>query len=78
MQDINRELERQLHAREATIIEKDAQITELKAQKDVATALIPVLDAMTNHEHRANERHVAMLAIMDLIAQHLGKELNGD
>lgn len=77
LQDINRELERQVHARDATIVEKDLQIAELKAQKDVATALVPVLDALVNHEERAQSRHTQIAHILDMIAERMGKFENG-
>lgn len=88
LQDVNRELERQIkegnHELERQIKERDGKISalervnaELRAEKDVTVAILPVIEAMKAHEDRAQERHAGMLKVLDLIAERLGPEPNG-
>ncbi len=77
LQDVNRELERQIKERDGKISALERINAELRASRDVAVAIEPVIEAMQAHEKRAQERHVGMLAIADLIAKRLGPEPNG-
>lgn len=72
--DTNRELERQVHERDAKLHAQDLQIAELRGAKDVTIAILPVLTALENHEKRASERSVATLTVLDLIANRLGPD----
>ena len=51
---------------------------ELRGRTDVAIALMPVIDWTQQHEKRAQERHAATIVVLDLIAQRLGPEPNGN
>jgi hypothetical protein len=74
LRDINSELERQIKEKEGTIKTLERVNAELRAEKDVAVALIPVIEALRGHEARAQERHVGTLKVLDLIAHHLGPD----
>lgn len=50
------------------------RIAELEASRDVAIAIVPVLDALRLHEERAGARSDATLAILQMIADQLGAE----
>lgn len=54
-----------------------AKVAALERERNIALALVPVLDAMTQHEERANSRHEATLHVLDLIADRLGPDPNG-
>lgn len=56
---------------------KDKEIATLQARTDIALALSPLLDWSRTHEIHAQERHVAILNVLDLIAQKLGPDANG-
>lgn len=50
---------------------------ELRGRTDVTIAIAPVIEALSAHELRAQERHDGSLRVLDLIAQKLGPEPNG-
>ncbi len=81
LQDTNRELERQIKERDGKISALERINAELRAEKDVTVAIIPVLNAMRAHEERAQERHAATLPVLQLMADGLAqlglKEANG-
>lgn len=72
--DTNRELERQIKERDGKISALERINAELRAEKDVAVAILPVLETMKLHEQRAQERHDKTVVILDLIAQRLGPD----
>ncbi len=78
LQDVNRELERQIKERDGKIIVLERINTELSATRDVAIVILPVIEAMQSHEHRAQERHEGTLKVLNLIAEHLGPDPNGN
>lgn len=74
LQDTNRELERQIKERDGKISAIERINAELRAQKDVAVAIAPVIEALQGHETRAQDRHEKMLLVLDLIAKRLGPD----
>lgn len=73
----NRVLTNRVKELEASDATKDKQLAELKGRTDVALALAPILKWTTQHEERAQERQIALLGVLELIAQRLGPEQNG-
>ena len=63
---------------EASLRDARRELSELRGRTDVAIALGPVLEWTSAHEQRAQERHVGMMFVLDLIAQRLGPDPNGD
>lgn len=51
-----------------------AENAKLTGRTDVVLALGPVLEWTAKHEERAQERHLAMLRLLDLIAERLGPD----
>lgn len=51
-----------------------AEVSSLRASRDVGLAILPVLDALKLHEERAAERSERTLDVLDLIAGRLGPE----
>lgn len=77
LQDANRELERQIKQRDGQLSALERVNAELRAEKDVSVAIVPVIEAMRAHEERAQDRHVKMIVVLELIAQRLGPD-NGN
>lgn len=75
--DTNGELERQIKERDGKISALERINAELRAQKDVGTAIEPVIAALHAHEERAQERAAKVLVVLDLIADRLGPDMNG-
>lgn len=76
LQDANRELERQIKEKAGQLSALERINAELRAEKDVNVAIVPVVDAMKSHEVRAQERHEKTLIVLDLIAERLGPDHN--
>lgn len=74
LSDTNRELERQIKVGEGKLSALERVNAELRAEKDVTVAIMPVLETLRMHEERAQERHERMLVVLDLIAQRLGPD----
>lgn len=70
----NSVLEKRVHDLTEENKSQAAQIAELRGRTDVALALRPVLDAVTNHETQATARAERMLVVLDLIAKRLGPD----
>jgi hypothetical protein len=75
LQATNRILEERVKTLEDQSREKDRLIAELKGRTDVTLAitpaLAPILDWTHAHEARAQERHEATLAVLQLVADRL-------
>lgn len=78
MEAANRILTKRVSDLEDSGKEKDRQIAELQGRTDVALALGPVLKWTIEHESRAQARHDATLVVLNLIAERLGPETNGN
>lgn len=74
LQATNQELVRQLEAAKVVNHTLEKQVAELRGAKDVSVAILPVLNALENHETRATERSIKFLGVLDLIAERLGPE----
>lgn len=51
-----------------------AELAKLRMETNVALAIAPVLEALKVHEERASERNVKTLAVLQLIADQLGRD----
>lgn len=78
LQDTNRELVRQVHELKGENSELRERIGTLEAKTDVTQAMIPVMQAVASHESEAAKRSLATLTVLNLIAEHLGPEKNGE
>jgi hypothetical protein len=54
--------------------EQARELTKLRLETNVASAIAPVLTALAHHEERAAERSVKTLDLLQLMADHLGRE----
>lgn len=74
LQDTNRELVRQVHDLQHENHELKERVRVLESKTDVAQAIVPVVEALQNHEVRAEQRHAGTLKVLDLIAARIGPE----
>lgn len=74
LQDTNRELVRQVHELQKQNTDLRGRVRALEAKTDVAQALVPVVDALSHHEVRAQERHSGTLLILERIAEKMGPD----
>jgi hypothetical protein len=81
----NRVLERELEKLKTSDRLKDKELSELRGRTDVALAIAPIVAWTEQHEARAQDRHdqaerraderqVATLNVLDLIADRLGPD----
>lgn len=50
------------------------EVEKLRAQTDVKIALLPIVDAFTEHEAAAEARFARSLVVWNMIAKQLGAE----
>lgn len=74
LEQANRILEKRVTDQDAEIRTLTMQVETLRSRTDVALAMAPVLEALRSHERQAEKRASASLAVLELIADHLGPE----
>lgn len=74
LQRANRELVRQVRELQTRVDALEIENAQLRGRTDVAEAIAPVVDAVQMHEHRAARRSEALLTVLDMMAQRLGRE----
>jgi hypothetical protein len=70
----NRVLERRVHELEQDNATLTGKVQTLTASRDVSIAIAPVLDALKLHEDRAAIRSDKTLDLLQLMADHLGRD----
>lgn len=70
----NRVLEKQVQDLQRDLRAAQETIAELRTKTDISEALGPLVDAVTAHEHQAQERFTRTLVVLDLIAERLGSD----
>jgi hypothetical protein len=73
LREANKALEQENLALKAQLRDRSLALTELQARTDLAPLQAAMLDAMTSHEARAQERFERALVILSLIAEQLGE-----
>lgn len=70
----NRVLEKAVRDLQARNVELTAEVATLRARTDVATAIMPVLEALKLHEERAAVRSERTLDVLGMMAERLGRD----
>jgi hypothetical protein len=78
LETANRVLEKRVQDLENQSRRDNTTIAELRGRTDISIALKPILEWTVQHETRAQERHEKTLVVLDLIAQRLGPDENGN
>lgn len=67
-------LERRIHDLEEQNSGQAAEIAALKTKTDISLAVVPVLEALRQHDDRAAARNDKTLAVLGLIADRIGPD----
>jgi hypothetical protein len=76
LRDANRTLAEENKSLTAQLGAMVAENAKLHSRTDLAPLQTALLQQMKHHEERAQERHTATLVVLDLIATHLGPDVN--